>query len=75
MGYMSGKVIALSGAIGAAAIGIYVKWRRARRTPSDMLEPQGSVPVRRSGRIDIDDDAAADIIMRAKPAMERARAY
>jgi hypothetical protein len=70
---MSGKVIALSGAVGAAAVGIYIKWRRARRASSHILESQSSVPTRRPGRIDIDDDAAADIIMRARPELERAR--
>jgi hypothetical protein len=73
MGYMSGRVIALSGAVGAAAVGIYIKWRLARKASSNMVEPQSSVPTRRPGSIDIDDDAAADIIMRARPELERAR--
>jgi hypothetical protein len=77
MGHMSGKALALSGAVGAAAaaIGIYITRRKARRAFSDVLEPLSSEPLPRDGRIDIDDDAAADIIMRAKPALERARAY
>jgi Arc/MetJ family transcription regulator len=33
----------------------------------------GSVSIRSPRRIDIDDDAAADIIKRARPALERAR--
>jgi hypothetical protein len=75
MGHMSGKAIALSSAVGAAAIGIYIKWRQGRKASLDVLEPQSSAPIGRKGRIDIDDDAAADIIMRARPALERARAY
>lgn len=66
MDYMSGKAIALLGIVGAAALGIYFKWRRPRREPSDGLEPDPRC-------IDIDDDTAADIIRRARPALERAR--
>ena len=70
---MSGKATALLGIVGAAAVGIYFKWRRPRPAPSDVIEPKGSVSFRSSGRIEIDDDAAADIIKRARPALERAR--
>jgi hypothetical protein len=73
MDYMSGKVIALLGIVGAATLGIYFKWRRPRRAPSDVLEPKSSVSSRSPRRIEIDDDAAADIIKRARPALERAR--
>ena len=69
---MSGKATAL-GIVGAAALGIYFKWRHLRRAPSDVLESQSSAPLRGSRRIEIDDDAAADIIKRARPALERAR--
>jgi hypothetical protein len=69
MDYMSGKATALLGIVGAAAVGIYFKWQRPptgavgrRRTPSDVIEPKGSVSFRSSRRIEIDDDAAADII-------------
>jgi hypothetical protein len=65
MDYMSGKAIALMGIVGAAALGIYFKWRSPRREPSGRLEPNPR-------RIDIDDDTAADIIRRARPALERA---
>jgi len=51
----------------------YFKWRRPRRAPSDVIEPKGSVSFRSSRRIEIDDDVAADIIKRARPALERAR--
>ena len=73
MDYMSGKATALLGIAGAAAVGIYFKWRRPRRVSSDGIEPKGSVSFRSSRRIEIDDDAAADIIKRARPALERAR--
>ena len=69
MDYMSRKATALLGIVGAAAVGIYFKWRRSRRVPSDVR----SASTFCSRRIEIDDDAAADIIMRAKPALERAR--
>ena len=67
---MSRKTTALLGIIGAATVGIYFKWRRPLRAPSDVLESKNSETIR---RVDIDDDAAADIIKRARPALERAR--
>jgi hypothetical protein len=73
MDYMSGKATALLGIVSAATLGIYFKWRHLRRTPSDVLESQSSAFVRSSRRIEIDDDAAADIIKRAQPALKRAR--
>ena len=70
---MSGRTAAtLLGFVGAAAIGIFVESRKARKARDGiMLEPQSSV--RGPGRITIDDDAAAEIIKRAKPEFERAR--
>jgi hypothetical protein len=68
MDYMTGKATAVLGIVGAAAVGIYFKWGRPRRASSDVPEPKSS---RR--RIEIDDDAVADIIKRARPALERAR--
>jgi hypothetical protein len=73
MDYMSGKTRALLGIASAAALGIYFKSRRPRRAPSGVREPKSSVSIRSPRRIDIDDDAAADIIKRARPALERAR--
>jgi hypothetical protein len=73
MDYMSGKATALLGIVGAASLGIYFKWRHLRRAPSDVLESKSSASIRSSRRIEIDDDAAADIIKRARPALERAR--
>jgi Arc/MetJ family transcription regulator len=64
---MSGKATALLGIAGAAALGIYFKWQWPRRA-SDAPQPK-----RRRQRVEIDDDAAADIIKRARPALERAR--
>ena len=73
MGCMSRKATALLGIVGAAALGIYFKCGRPRRARSGVLEPTSSVSIRSTGRIDIDDDAAADIIKRARPALELAR--
>jgi hypothetical protein len=70
---MSGRVTALLGVVGAAALGIYIKARWSRRGPSDVLGPGSSVPIPSAGRVDIDDDAAAEIIKRARPELERAR--
>ena len=64
MDYMSGKATALLGIVGAAALGTYFTWRRPRRAHSGVLGPKGSVSIRSTRRIDIDDDAAADIIKR-----------
>jgi len=72
-GCMSGRAIALLGAVCVAALGIYIKSRRAGGAASDLLDPKSSVPVRSFGRIEIDDDAAADIIKRARPALDQAR--
>jgi len=66
MVYMSGKATALLGIISAAAVGIYFQLRRPRRALSDVRTVE-------SQRIEIDDDSAADIIKRARPALERAR--
>jgi hypothetical protein len=73
MDYMSGRVTALLGVVGVAALGIYIKARWSRRAPSDELGPKRSVPVASAGRVEIDDDAAAEIIKRARPELERAR--
>jgi hypothetical protein len=70
---MSGRTAAtLLGVVGAAALGIFINMRRARKARTGiMLEPKSSV--RSPGHVDIDDDAAAEIIKRAKPELERAR--
>jgi hypothetical protein len=66
MDSMSGRTAAtLLGVVGAAALGIFFESRRVRKARS------GSV--RGPEHIDIDDDAAAEIIKRAKPEFERAR--
>jgi hypothetical protein len=72
---MSGKATALLGIVGAAALGIYFKWPRPHRVPPDVLESKNSLSIRSLRRIEIDDDAAADIIKRARPALERAREF
>ena len=64
---MSGKTATLLGIAVAAALGIYLKWRRAA---SCVLKPKSSLPVDRSF---IDDDGLADIIKRVRPALDRAR--
>jgi hypothetical protein len=69
---MSGKVTTLLGIVGIAGLGVYFTSRGSRRLPSNV----NSQPAMSTGgprRIDIDDDAAAEIIKRARPALERAR--
>jgi hypothetical protein len=71
--YMSGKTAAtVLGLVGAAAVGIFFKVRKAHKAQSAVVvETESSF--RSSDAIDIDDDAAAEIIRRAKPEFERAR--
>ncbi len=58
--------------VGAAAIGIFIGSRKVRKAYAEiMLEPEGSL--RGPESVSIDDDAAAEIIRRAKPEFERAR--
>jgi hypothetical protein len=73
MDYMSGRTAAtLMGFVGAAAVCIFIQSRRARKTAIGfLLEPASSGPS--PEYIEIDDDAAAEIIKRAKPDLERAR--
>ena len=73
MGLMSGKVTAILGIAGAATLGIYWKFGHARRKQSSTVERERSLPAGNRARIDIDDDAAAEIIKRARPELERAR--
>jgi hypothetical protein len=68
---MSGRKTTLLGVAGAAALGIFIKWRQVRKARAPiMLKP---ATVRSPRRINIDDDAAAEIIKRARPEFERAR--
>ena len=62
---MSGKTTTLLGIAVAAALGIYLKWRRAA---SGVLKPKSSLP-----GSSIEDDGLADIIKRVRPALDRAR--
>lgn len=73
MEYMSGRTAAaLIGFVGAAALGIFIESRRVRKARSgNMVEPKSSA--RGPEHINIDDDAAAEIIKRAKRELERAR--
>ena len=74
---MSGRATAILGISGAAALGIWIKVRRKRRASSGRLERHTSGyrgNLRRLSSIDIDDDTAAEIIKRARPELERARA-
>jgi hypothetical protein len=69
---MSGKATTLLGILVAAALGIYFKWRLPRRASSGMPKPKSAQSI--AGRpVDTDDDGLADIIKRARPALERAR--
>jgi len=72
MDYMSGKATALLGILGGAALGFYIQKRRTRRAPVEIFDPKRSVCIGRARRIEIDDDTAAEIIRRARPALERA---
>jgi hypothetical protein len=58
---MSGRATTILGIVSAAAVSIWIGIRRTRR-------------VHRGYSILIDDDTAAEIIKRARPALERARA-
>ena len=72
MDHMSRKLTALLGIVSVAALGIYLKLRGSHRTSSSILKTNDSTSAG-AQRIDVDDDAAAEIIKRAKPALERAR--
>jgi hypothetical protein len=64
------------GVFSAALLGVWIKLRSTRRVPPDDLEPPGPADRRVPQwlySVDIDDDTAAEIIKRARPALERAR--
>ena len=69
---MSGRMAALLGIVGAAAVSAWVHIKRRHHATSWV---SSSVGHRSHGLliVDIDDDTAADIIRRAKPELERAR--
>jgi hypothetical protein len=73
---MSGRLTALFGVLGATALGVWLKSRQRRSATI----PEESVPlsIAESAQgmlmIDIDDDTAAEIIKRNRPALERALA-
>jgi hypothetical protein len=73
MDYMSGRTAAtLLGVVGAAALGIFMESRKAHKARTGItLEPKSSL--QGPAGINIDDDAAAEIIKRARPEFERAR--
>lgn len=73
MDSMSGRTAAtLLGVVGAAALGIFINVRRVRKARTGiMIEPKSTV--RGPEHVNIDDDAAAEIIKLAKPEFERAR--
>jgi hypothetical protein len=70
MDLMSGRTtVTLLIFVGAAALGMFIESRKARNARAGiMLEPNSD-----PDRVRIDDDAAAEIIKRAKPQFERAR--
>jgi len=70
---MSRRTTAVLGALGAVAMGIFMKWRRFHPKPVDPLDLLGLPPVHVPGAIVIDDDTAAEIILRARSELERAR--
>jgi hypothetical protein len=63
---MFGRVAALAGIIGMAAVGSWLSHRRQHRGQQWIMPPA-------SGPVDIDDDTAADIIKRVRPELERVR--
>jgi len=67
---MSGRIAMIVGILGGAAL---VTWLNAgrRRSPAGANQ-SGALDV---GSIDIDDDTSAEIIKRARPALERAREF
>ena len=69
---MSGKLTTLLGIVGITGLGIYFTSRGSRRVPSK-VSPKPSMSSGGARSIDIDDDAVAEIIRRARPALERAR--
>jgi len=74
---MSGRATVILGIFSAVAMSIWIKIRRTRRVRRGRLEPHS--PAYRWDpqwlySFDIDDDTAAEIIKRARPALERARA-
>lgn len=77
---MSRRVTAIFGVLGVAAFSVWLKKKRARLTQSDTSQVDildaVALPAATGGqglmRVDIDDDEAAEIIKRAKPALERA---
>ncbi len=73
MGVMSGRLTAILGIAGAATLGIYLKFRHGQQKNSRIAARKSSLSAASASRIDIDDDEAADIIKRARPALERAR--
>jgi hypothetical protein len=73
---MSVRTKALLGILGAVAMGVWIKLQRVGRAPTATLEPQFSASrpdPQWLFSIQIDDDTAAEIIKRARPALERAR--
>jgi len=73
MNHMSGKLTTLLGIVSIAGLCIYFTSRGSRQALSSVLKTHPLVSTGGPRRIDIDDDAAAEIIKRARPALERAR--
>lgn len=72
---MAGRLAALIGVLGAAALGL---WWGGRKPKSGLVATQDLALIPASDgasetEINIDDDRAAEIIRRARPALERAR--
>jgi hypothetical protein len=77
---MPPRLTALLGVIGAASLGVWLRSRRRRKSPSyPECELDESLPLTIAGNsqgllpFNIDDDRAAEIIRRARPALEKAR--
>jgi hypothetical protein len=71
IGNMSNRILVTCGVIAAAAVGMLFRSRRrdgASLSGSAESEPAGGM----LAAIDVDDDEQAEIISRARPALERA---
>jgi hypothetical protein len=73
---MTKRVIAAVGALSAAALGAWLSSKRQHRLASRAIDLDSAPSIANDSQkvfsIEIDDDAAAEIISRARPALERA---
>jgi hypothetical protein len=68
---MSNRVLIACGVIAAATVGFFVRARR-RNGSSSEISNEVELETSRLPTVEIDDDEAAEIISRARPALDRA---